>query len=94
MNRYNKLKRKVLSVFESAEGEWLRPNDAAERLDFLPRCSAWTYFKRLWKFGLLDRRFRGKGTLEYSISDSGNTAVQISRKLVGNISRVRTKFDV
>jgi len=48
MNRYNKLKRKALSVFESAAGEWLRPSEAAERLDFLPRRSAWTYLKRLF----------------------------------------------
>lgn len=71
MNRYNKLKRKALSVFESADGEWLRPKEAAERLDFLPRRSAWTYFKRLWRFGLLERRSFGKGTLEYKISKAG-----------------------
>src|SRR5258708_37350343 len=37
MNRYNKLKEKALSVFASADGEWLKPNEAAERLDFVPR---------------------------------------------------------
>jgi len=36
-----------------------------------PARSAWTYFKRLWSFGLLERRSRGRGTLEYGISDQG-----------------------
>ena len=72
MNRYNKLKQKALAVFASAGGEWLTPNEAAVRLDFLPRRSAWTYFKRLWKFGLLERRSSGKGTLQYRISKGGS----------------------
>ena len=72
MNRYNKLKQKALSVFASAEGEWLRPKEVAERLVFLPRRSAWTYFKRLWRFRLLERRFSGKGTLQYRISHEGS----------------------
>jgi len=71
MNRYNKLKRKALSVFASADGAWLGPKEAAARLDFVPRRSAWTYFKRLWRFGLLERRSSGRGTLEYRISDGG-----------------------
>jgi DNA-binding IclR family transcriptional regulator len=71
MNRYNKLKKKALAVFESADGEWLTPKEVAERLDFLPRRSAWTYLKRLWGFGLLERRSLGGGTLEYRISEGG-----------------------
>jgi hypothetical protein len=71
MNRYNKLKLQTLSVFARADGEWLTPSAVAETLDFLPRRSAWTYFKRLWRFGLLERRFSGKGTLEYKISEGG-----------------------
>jgi hypothetical protein len=54
MDRYNKLKRQTLSVF--ADADWLRPIDVAERLRFFPRRSAWSYLKRLWGFGLLDRR--------------------------------------
>jgi hypothetical protein len=53
MNRYNKLKRKALCVFANAGGAWLKPGEAAERLNFWPSRSAWTYFKRLWRFGLL-----------------------------------------
>ena len=71
MNRYNKLKLKTLSVFASYSDQWLSPGDAAEQLNFFPARSAWTYFKRLWKFGLLERRSGGKGTLEYKISDGG-----------------------
>lgn len=59
MNRYNRLKLQVLSLFDATEGAWLKPNEAAEKLDFFPARSAWTYFKRLWGFGLLERRSRG-----------------------------------
>lgn len=69
MNRYNKLKLRALSVF--ADGKWLRPDQAAQQLDFFPRRSAWTYFKRLWSFGLLQRRYLGRGTLVYRISEAG-----------------------
>jgi DNA-binding IclR family transcriptional regulator len=71
MNRYNKLKLEALSAFARANGEWLKPDLVAERLDFSPRRSAWTYFKRLWRFGLLERRSSGRGTLEYKISEGG-----------------------
>jgi hypothetical protein len=71
MKSYNKLKLKVLSVFANAGGEWLKPREAAESLDFLPARSAWSYFKRLWRFGLLERRSLGRGTLEYRISEGG-----------------------
>jgi len=71
MNRYIKLKFKALSVFERANSEWLSPSVAAERLDFTPRRSAWTYFKRLWRLGLLEKRLAGKGTLQYKISLAG-----------------------
>ena len=76
MNRYNELKLQVLALFASTQGEWLGPNEAAEKLDFFPARSAWTYFKRLWKFGLLERRSRGRGTLEYKISDLGRTRLR------------------
>jgi DNA-binding IclR family transcriptional regulator len=70
MNRYNELKLGALSLFAATE-EWLRPNEAAERLNFYPARAAWTYFKRLWSFGLLERRSRGRGSLEYRISELG-----------------------
>jgi hypothetical protein len=71
MNRYNELKKKVLSLFAATPGEWLGPNEAAEKLDFFPARSAWSYFKRLWRFGLLERRWSGRGTLEYRITELG-----------------------
>jgi hypothetical protein len=61
MNRYNKLKLRVLSLFASAGDAWLGPGEAAERLNFLPSRSAWSYFKRLWRFGLLEKRYPGQG---------------------------------
>lgn len=69
MDRYNKLKRQTLAVF--AETDWLRPDEVAQRLNFFPQRSVWTYLKRLWGFGLLDRRSFGKGTLRYRINDAG-----------------------
>jgi hypothetical protein len=69
MNRYNGLKQRALSLF--AGGEWLTPDQVAQQLNFFPHRSAWTYLKRLWSFGLLERRSLGKGTLEYRISKGG-----------------------
>jgi hypothetical protein len=71
MNRYNKLKLQALSLFASAPSGWVGPSEAAERLNFLPPRAAWTYFKRLWRFGLLERRSAGRGKLEYRISEQG-----------------------
>jgi hypothetical protein len=71
MDRYNKLKQKTLVFFSEAGGEWLKPYEVARGIDFRPRRSAWTYFKRLWRFGLLDRSYSGRGTLMYRISEAG-----------------------
>ena len=76
MKHYNDLKLRVLSLFASDGGEWIGPSKAAERLDFLPPRAAWTYFKRLWRFGLLERRSTGRGTLEYRISEQGVTRLR------------------
>jgi hypothetical protein len=75
MNRYNELKLEVLSLFATTQ-EWLGPHEAATRLNFRPTRSAWTYFKRLWSFGLLERRSRGRGTLEYRITDLGRSRLR------------------
>lgn len=77
MNRYNELELQVLSFFASTQGEWLAPDEPAQRLDFIPARAAWTYLKRLWTFGLLERRSRGRGTLEYRISEAGNVAASV-----------------
>ena len=53
MNRYNKLKIRTLNVFANAPGAWFRPKEVADRLDFVPRRAAWSYLKRLSRFGLL-----------------------------------------
>lgn len=76
MNRYNKLKTRTLKVFAFAPGAWFKPSEVAERLDFVPRRAAWTYLKRLWRFGLLERRYWGKGTLEYRISEGGEARLR------------------
>jgi hypothetical protein len=71
MNRYNKLKIRTLNVFAFAPGAWFKPGEVAERLDFVPQRAMWTYLKRLWRFGLLERRFTGTGTLKYKLSETG-----------------------
>ena len=71
MNRYNELKLRVLSLFAATRDEWLAPDKAATQLNFVPARAAWTYLKRLSSFGLLERRSRGRGTLEYRISELG-----------------------
>ena len=76
MNGYNELKLQVLALFASTQGDWLGPNEAGEKLGFFPTRSAWTYLKRLWGFGLLERRSRGRGTLEYRISDLGRSRLR------------------
>ena len=76
MNRYNKLKIRTLNVFAFAPGAWFRPGEVAERLDFVPQRAVWTYLKRLWRFGLLERRFTGTGTLKYRISDGGSARLR------------------
>jgi len=70
MKRYNKLKIRTLNVFAFAPGAWFKPSEVAERLNFIPRRSAWTYLKRLWRFGLLERSSLS-GTLKYKISERG-----------------------
>jgi hypothetical protein len=71
MNRYNKLKIRTLDVFAYAPGAWFTPLEVADRLNFRPRRAAWSYLKRLWGFGLLERRSVGTGTLRYKISQRG-----------------------
>jgi hypothetical protein len=71
MNRYNKLKIRTLDVFAFAPGAWFTPKEVAERLKFVPRRAIWTYLKRLWRFGLLERRGFGADALKYKISQRG-----------------------
>jgi len=71
MKRYNRLKIRTLDVFAFAPGAWFRPGEVADRLGFVPRRSSWSYLKRLWRFGLLERRSLGSGTLKYKISEKG-----------------------
>ena len=70
MNRYNKLKIRTLNVFAFAPGAWFSPKEVGNRVDFVPRRAVWTYLKRLWRFGLLERSSLS-GTLKYKISERG-----------------------
>jgi hypothetical protein len=71
MIRYNKLKIRALKVFASAPGAWFGPGEVAERLEFEPPRAVWTYLKRLWSFGLLERCHDNRGLLRYRINQKG-----------------------
>jgi hypothetical protein len=76
MEAYNKLKFRTLSAIADRGGQWLKPYEIARNVDFVPHRSMWTYLKRLQRFGLLERRFSGRGTLEYRISTAGATRLR------------------
>jgi len=65
------LKIRTLKLFIAAPGKWLSPREAASGLDFVPPRAMWTYLRRLWGFGLLEKRSNSRGTLEYKISAEG-----------------------
>ncbi len=83
MKLYNKLKIRTLNVFAFAPGAWFTPGEVAERLGFVPRRAVWTYLKRLWRFGLLERRSFGVGTLKYKLSEAGTTRLRWLRSQRG-----------
>ena len=70
MSKYNKLRIRTLKVFAFAPGAWFKPGEVADRLDFVPPRAVWTYLKRLWRFGLLERHTSENGTLRYKISEA------------------------
>jgi DNA-binding IclR family transcriptional regulator len=76
MNKYNKLKQKTLAVFADKDGDWIRPHEIANSVNFRPRRTAWTYLKRLRRFGLLEERSYGKGTLQYRITRAGTARLE------------------
>jgi len=75
MKRYNKLKIRTLDVFAFAPSAWFGPAEVANRLGFVPRRAVWTYLKRLWRFGLLERSYLS-GTLKYKISERGTARLR------------------
>ena len=65
---YNELKQEILQIF--AEKGWVSPRTVAFLLPY-PRRSMYAHARRLWNWGLLRRRFFGRGTLAYSLSPRG-----------------------
>jgi hypothetical protein len=66
--QYNKLKQEILQIF--AEKGWVSPRTVAFLLVYNRR-SMYAHARRLWSWGLLRRRFFGRGTLSYSLSPRG-----------------------
>jgi hypothetical protein len=83
MNRYNKLKIRTLKIFAFAPGAWFTPGEVAGRLNFIPKRAAWSYLRRLWKFGLLERHSFGTGTLKYKITNGGVVRLRWLRTRTG-----------
>jgi hypothetical protein len=76
MSGYNKLKQQTLAAFADNGGDWVRPHEIANKVSFQPRRTAWTYLKRLRRFGLLEYRSFGKGTLQYRITKAGTARLE------------------
>jgi hypothetical protein len=89
MDSYDNLKKRTLSALADAGDQWLSPREIGERIDFRPRRSTWTYLNRLRRFGPLERRSSGKGTLQYRISRTG-----LARLRCASIQRSRNTRDV
>jgi hypothetical protein len=68
--RYNKLKKRALEIFEG-HGGWLSPPEWAVLAGFYPTRAAYSYLLRLYRFGLLDRKFSGRGSTRYGLSERG-----------------------
>ena len=64
---FNELKRETLALFE-ASPEGLQPQAYAWQIGKLPARAAYSYLKRLWRWGLLVRRER---PVRYRISQRG-----------------------
>jgi hypothetical protein len=78
-SRYNKLKRRALEIFER-EGVWLKPGDWSVMARFYPIRAAYSYLKRLSRFGLLERD--PAGSVSYRISEKGRKRLSwLSRTL-------------
>lgn len=67
--KYNSLKRRALAAFEGRG--WLRPSRWALLARFCPSRAAYSYLRRLYTFGLLNRRRDRAGRLVYRLSDRG-----------------------
>ena len=64
---FNELKRETLALFEASPGG-LQPQIYAQRIGKLPGRAAYSYLKRLWRWGLLLRR---ESPVRYRISERG-----------------------
>jgi len=68
--KFNSLKKRTLQVFDRAGG-WLDVQAFAARAGFYPMRAAYSYVRRLWRYGLLDRARDARGRLVYRISGRG-----------------------
>jgi len=68
--KFNSLKKRTLQVFDRAGG-WLDVQAFAARGGFYPMRAAYSYLRRLWRYGLLDRARDRRGRLVYRLSRRG-----------------------
>jgi len=69
-SKFNSLKRDALQVF-ARDGGWLDVPTWSVRAGFYPVRAAYTYLRRLYGYGLLQRRRDARGRLVYRISACG-----------------------
>lgn len=82
--KFNSLKRRALQVFVSHD-RWLDPPTWARLAGFYPIRAAYTYLRRLHRYGLLNRGSDGRGRLLYRISLRGQQRLNWLRQEVGAI---------
>jgi len=68
-SRYNARKRQALEIFQNRG--WLNPPAWAVLAGFWPARAAYSYFLRLYRWGLLERRRDARGLLLYRLSAKG-----------------------
>jgi hypothetical protein len=88
-SRYNKLKKHTLEIFER-HGGWLTPPEWAVLAGFYPVRAAYSYLKRLYSFGLLERKEDIGACVLYRLSERGRRRLfwLVNRK---GVSYLRTK---
>lgn len=67
--QFNSLKIRALAAFQ--DRGWIDPPTLAAITGLYPSRAAYSYAKRLWAFGLLQRRKDARGLLVYSLSPKG-----------------------
>ncbi len=78
MHGYNELKRVGLEAF--LDRGWVRPRAWAVLVGMFPTRAAYSYLKRLHRFGLLQRQRNAHGLVLYRLSERGQARLAWLRR--------------